>query len=183
LIVSDEVAIMPATVPKVRSVEVVAARPTEADRAMIGQLAAEARRPIPETAFIVKVRLETIPPPTGQGWALYVGDTRIPKYWEYPGGIYFKVLDEEFLVEHQRDKLRFSENDQDFVDTGVRLPGPRARGGRRGVNVRGLPSQSTVLSETVPVRAVRERAVGKRARPARTKAGIGARRRKGRKSR
>src|SRR5262245_52786998 len=98
---------MASTVPKVLSVEVVPARPTDTDSAMIAQLAAETDRRISDAAFIVKIRLATNPPATGHGWALYVGDTRIPKYWEYQGGIYFKVLDEEFLAEHQRHALRF----------------------------------------------------------------------------
>jgi len=174
---------MASTVPKVVAVEVVPARPTETDRTMIAQLAAEAKRPIPETAFIVKIRLETIPPATGQGWALYVGDTRIPKYWEYPGGIYFKVLDEEFLADHQGQRLRFSENGEDFIETGVKLPRLGARPVKRVADARRLPPQSEVLEESAPARAVRTRAVRKRARPARAKATRKAARRKGRKSR
>ena len=77
---------MASTVPKVVSVEVVAARPTDTDRTMIAQLAADAKRSMPETAFIVKIALQEIPAPTGRGWALYVGDTRIPKDWETPAG-------------------------------------------------------------------------------------------------
>ena len=160
---------MVSTVPKVVSVEVVAAQPTETDKTMIAQLAAEAQRSLPERALIVKVRLRTIPPATGHGWALYVGKTRIPKYWEYPGGIYFKVLDEEFLSKHQGQALRFSENGTEFIETGVRLPGPRARRARRPVAVGELPLQSDVLSEPAPARAVRRRAGRKRARPARAK--------------
>jgi hypothetical protein len=161
---------MESTVPKVVSVEVVAAQPTDTDRMMIGQLAAEAKRPMSETAFIVKVRLEKIPPATGHGWALYVGDTRIPKYWEYAGGIYFKVLDEEFLAGHQGERLRFSENGADFVDTGARLPSPGT--------LRDMPMQSEVLADSAPGRPARTRAVRKRARPARAKAVKGARKRK-----
>ena len=169
---------MESTVPKVVSVEVVAAQPTDTDRMMIGQLAAEAKRPMSETAFIVKVRLEKIPPATGHGWALYVGDTRIPKYWEYAGGIYFKVLDEEFLAAHQGERLRFSENGADFVDTGVRLPGPGTRRDRRAPAIRDMPLQSEVLADSAPARPARTRAVRKRARPARAKAKRGARKRK-----
>jgi hypothetical protein len=160
---------MPSTIPKVVSVEVVAARPTESDRAMISQLSAESERPISETAFIVKVRLEEIPPATSHGWALYVGDTRIPKYWEYSGGIYFKVLDEEFLAEHQRHKLRFSDNGEDFIDTGVRLPGPSASRAARSTSVRGLPEQSEVLGDIAKTGVARGRAARKTARQARPK--------------
>jgi hypothetical protein len=149
---------------------------------MIAQLAAEATRPIPDTAFIVKIRLETIPPATGHGWALYVGDTRIPKYWEYPGGIYFKVLDEEFLADHQGQRLRFSENGKDFIDTGVKLPRLGARAVKRVAAARDLPLQSEVLEQPVPARAVRTRAGRKRVRPPGAKATRKAARRKGRKS-
>jgi hypothetical protein len=161
---------MASTAPKVTSVEVVPARPTETDSAMIAQLSAEAERSIPETAYIVKIRLAEIPPPTARGWALYVGDTRIPKYWEYQGGIYFKVLDEKFLEEHQREKLRFSENGVDFIDTGVRLPGPDSGRAKRKADVRSLPPQSKVLSDSAPARAGRARAVRKSARTTRAKA-------------
>lgn len=170
---------MATTVPKVVSVEVVAARPTETDRTMIAQLASEAKRQMPEAAFIVKLRLERIPTPTGHGWALYVGDTRIPKYWEYPGGIYFKVLDEEFLADHQREPLRFSENGTDFIETGVKLP-PSGTRAKRVADVRQLPLQSDVLNEAAPTGPVRARAARKNTRPAGKKTGSKAGKRKGR---
>lgn len=168
-------------VPKVVSVEVVPARPTETDKTMIAQLAAATRRPITDTAFIVKIALDRIPPPTARGWALYVGETRIPKYWEYPGGIYFKVLDEEFLAEHQRQKLRFSENGVDFIDTGVKLPAPEASRAGRAAKVRSLPPQSEVLKQPDSARAVRAGVARKRY--ARPKAGSRARKSKRRRSR
>jgi hypothetical protein len=165
--------------PKVVSVEVVATQPTEADRAMIAQLGADVRRSLPELAFIVKLQLEIIPPATGQGWALYVGDLRIPKYWEYPGGIYFKILDATFLAEHQRESLRFSQNGRDFVDTGVKLPGPGAPYARRAAGTRRLPLQVDVLSG----RGTGVRVHARDARPARrTTARRTARRRKAPKS-
>jgi hypothetical protein len=177
----DEVSIMPSTEPKVLSVEVVPARPTEADHKMIAQLSAETKRAMPETAYIVKIGLETIPPPTARGWALYVGDTRIPKYWEYSGGIYVKVLDERFLEEHKGEELRFSENGTHFVDTGVKLPGASIRRGRRGTDIRSLPLQSQVLEESAPARKIHGRAPRKAlkgARPAGAKATSGARKRR-----
>jgi hypothetical protein len=145
---------MPSAAPKVVSAEVVAAQPTDADVPMIAGLSSEVGRRLPSTAFIVKVRLEEIPEPAGSGWALYVGATRIPKYWEYPGGIYFKVLDQTFLDEHRGEPLRFSLNDQKFVNTGVTLPGPttpRAAAAARGA--RRLPLQSEVLADTPAPRA------------------------------
>ena len=85
---------------------------------------------------------------------------RIPKYWEYPDGIYFKVLDQEFLAEHQRQPLRFSENGTNFIDTGVKLPGPSGSRARRVAEVRQLPPQSEVLKQAAPT------ASGSRARGA-----------------
>jgi len=159
---------MPSAPPKVVSASVVAAQPTDADSPMIGRLSAELNRRLPATAFIIKIRLEKVPQPTGDGWALYVGDTRIPKYWEYPGGIYFKVFDQTFLAEHQGEPLRFSHNDKDFVNTGVKLPGAgAARPGARS-DARNLPLQSDVLNETRsrrPVRAKRRQLVRRRKSP------------------
>ena len=110
--------------PKVTAVEVVATQPTEADAAAIANLSAEQDRALPQVAHIVKVRLKTIPPVTSHGWALYVGDLRIPKYWEYEHGIYFKVFDPQFFVDHKGKRLRFSQNGVDFYDTGIKLPAP-----------------------------------------------------------
>jgi hypothetical protein len=159
---------MPSAPPKVVSAAVVAAQPTAADSPMIGRLSIELNRRLPAAAFIVKIRLEKVPEPTGDGWALYVGDTRIPKYWEYPGGIYFKVFDPAFLSEHQGERLRFSHNDKDFVNTGVKLPGPGGAGASARSDAGRLPLQSDVLNETRsrrPVRAKRRQLVRKRKSP------------------
>jgi len=168
---------MPSAAPKVVSAEVVAAQPTDADKRMLAGLSSEVGRRLPSTAFIVKIRLEEIPEPTGAGWALYVGDTRIPKYWEYPGGIYFKVLDQAFLDDHRGEPLRFSLNDQRFVNTGVNLPGPA---GPRAASARGarrLPPQSEVLAEP---QAPRARAAGsaKPRKAARSRKGAARKRKK-----
>lgn len=160
---------MPSAPPKVVSAEVVAAQPTHADTPMIASLSKELNRRLPEAAFIVKVRLEKLPEPTGSGWALYVGNTRIPKYWEYPGGIYFKVFDQTFLTDHQGEPLRFSHNDQEFVDTAVSLPGPKPVPAAATGAARRLPLQSAVLSERGPAR--RTGAGGTRKRSVPTTAG------------
>jgi hypothetical protein len=143
--------------PKVTAVEVVAAQPTEADTAAIANLSAEQDQALPQVAYIVKVRLKTIPPATSQGWALYVGDLRIPKYWEYEHGIYFKVFDPQFFADHKGKRLRFSQNGVDFYDTGIKLPAPTppaaaSRSKRKGTKSKGaktkaarLPSQDDVL--------------------------------------
>jgi hypothetical protein len=154
---------MPSAPPKVVSAAVVAAQPTDADTPMIARLSTELNRRLPATAFIVKIRLEEIPEPTGDGWALYVGDTRIPKYWEYPGGIYFKVLDQTFLADHEGEPLRFSHNDKDFVNTGVNLPGPDVALSSARTGTRSLPLQSDVLNDTGSPRPARARAARNRA--------------------
>jgi hypothetical protein len=154
---------MPSAPPKVVSAAVVAAQPTDADTPMIARLSTELNRRLPATAFIVKIQLEKTPEPAGDGWALYVGDTRIPKYWEYPGGVYFKVFDESFLADHQGEPLRFSHNDKDFVNTGVNLPGPGVDRASAGTGTRSLPLQSDILNDTGSPRPVRGRATRKRA--------------------
>jgi len=131
--------------PKVTGIEVVAAQPTEADRAAIAHLSAQANKPLPQVAYIVKIRFETIPPATSHGWALYVNDFRIPKYWEYKNGIYFKVFDQQFLADHAGERLRFSETGSEFIDTGVKLPAPTSKGSRG--ETKDLPLQSEVLSK------------------------------------
>ncbi len=116
----------PPAPPKITAVEVVAAKPTEADTAAIARLSAETNQSLPQTPYTVKVRLKTKPPITSMAWALYVNDVLIPKYWEYEDGIYFTVLDPQFFSDHKGKPLRFSQNGVDFFDTGVKLPSPTA---------------------------------------------------------
>ena len=116
----------PPAPPKITGVEVVAAQPTEADRAAIAQLSAETNRSLPQVAYVVKVPLKTKPPATSMAWALYVNDVLIPKYWEYDEGIYFTVLDPQFFADHKGKRLRFSQDGVNFHDTGIKLPAPTA---------------------------------------------------------
>src|SRR6516225_5454310 len=86
--------------PKAVAVEVVAARPSETDSATIKHMSAQLNRPIRDEVYLVKVRLETMPPATGRAWALYLNGYRVPKYFAYEKGVYFKVFDPQFLAEH-----------------------------------------------------------------------------------
>ena len=135
----------PSTPPKVIAVEVLTAQPTEADSAVIAHLSAEAGRVLPDVAYVVKTRFKTKPPVTSQGWALYVGDLRIPKYWEYEHGIYFKVFDSQFFADHKGQKLRFSQDGIHFIETGVKLPAPGAAAAKSRGKAGRLPRQADVL--------------------------------------
>src|SRR5262249_54577016 len=111
----------PPTPPKITAVEVVATQPTDADRGVIAHLSARADAPLPDVTYLVKIEFEEMPPVTSQGWALYVQDERIPKYWAYSKGIYFKVFDPNFLTAHEGAALRFSLDGVNFIDTGKKL--------------------------------------------------------------
>jgi hypothetical protein len=133
------------TAPQAVAVEVVPSQTTEADRAMVAQLEATEQKSLPGVAYIVKIRLKALPEATSRGWALYVDRLRIPKYWTYGRGIYFKIFDPQFFAEHKGGNLRFSANGTDFVDTGLKLavppePKKKARGGTAR-----LPRQDEVL--------------------------------------
>ena len=114
------------TPPQAVAVEVVAAQPTETDTALIAQLALPATKDRAAAAYIVKVRLKAVPVATSLGWALYVGELRIPKYWEYTKGIWFKVFDPRFFADHAGAKIRFSSDGVEFIETGLTLGGPDA---------------------------------------------------------
>src|SRR5216684_2332565 len=95
----------------------------------------------PKAVYVVKVRLKAKPPVTSMAWALYVGDERVSQYWEYKDGIYFVVFDPQFFVMHKGKRLRFSQNDTDFFDTGVELaPAPSVAEGNA------MPLQADVLN-------------------------------------
>jgi hypothetical protein len=125
--------------PKAISVEVIATRPTPADRAAIDHLSAEAHRSLPHVTHLVKIRLATIPKAESRGWFLFLGDFRIPKYWQYLYGIYFKLFDPQFLHDHEGKPLRFSPDETEFIDTGLKLPASHH------VDPSSLPHQEEVL--------------------------------------
>jgi hypothetical protein len=133
----------PSTPPKATKVQVVAARPTDADSAAIAHLSARDRKSLPQVTYLVQIRLESRPKATSQGWALYVNDFRIPKYWEYKDGIYFKVFDPQFFQDHQGESLRFSQNWTDMIDTGLNLPAVDS-GAQRSAKTK-LPLQDDLL--------------------------------------
>jgi hypothetical protein len=135
----------PLTPPKIAAVEVVASQPTDADLGVIAHLSAGASAPLPKVAYLVKIAFEEMPPVTSQGWALYVNDQRIPKYWAYKDGIYFKVFDPNFLVEHDGEPLRFSLDGVHFIDTGKKLVKPKPKAHRAAHAAAKLPLQSDVL--------------------------------------
>ena len=124
--------------PKIAAVEIVAAQPSEVDRAAVAHIGAAA----PKAVYVVKVKLQAKPPVTSMAWALYVNDELVSKYWEYADGIYFTVSDPQFFTRHRGKQLRFSQNGTDFFDTGVKLaPAPSvAENGAIG-----LPLQADAL--------------------------------------
>jgi len=115
---------MPSTPPRAVAVETAASQPTDADNAAITRLSQTAGRDLPPVAYLVKIQLETVPEATSSGWALYVGNFRIPKYWEYKDGIYFKVYDPQFFSDHAGEALRFSPDGTEFIETGLVLASP-----------------------------------------------------------
>ncbi|MET0418222.1 MAG: hypothetical protein ABW022_19590 [Actinoplanes sp.] len=115
---------MALTPPQAIAVEVVTTQPTEADDALIARLSPAIRGDVAPAAYLVMIRLQTVPPATSSGWALYISDFRVPKYWQYARGIYFKVYDPQFLADHAGEPLRFSANGTEFIETGLTLAAP-----------------------------------------------------------
>jgi hypothetical protein len=161
----------PSTPPKAVAVEVVAVKPTDADRAAIAHLSARDSKLLLQVTYMVKVRFETMPQATSQGWALYINDFRIPKYWAYEDGIYFKVFDPQFFQDHQGQSLRFSQNGTEFIDTGLKLTVPRSRIQRSAIEAAKLPLQDDVLrpESTAGASGSTARGPSKRGAPRRAK--------------
>jgi hypothetical protein len=131
------------TPPKAVDVEVAAVQPAEADRAVLAHLRARENKSLQELVYLVKVRFETMPPVTSRGWALYVNNYRVPKYWAYKNGVYFKVFDPQFFEEHAGETLRFSLNGAEFIDTGLKLTRPKKQ--KAGSDPSRLPTQADAL--------------------------------------
>jgi len=135
----------PSTPPDVIEVEIVPAQPTDADSRAIAHLSSSGSKSLAPVTYLVKLRFESMPEATSHGWALYVKDFRIPKYWQYKEGIYFKVFDPQFFQDHQGQSIRFSLNGADFIDTGLKLAAPDADVQRSVTASTSLPVQEDVL--------------------------------------
>jgi len=134
------------TPPQVVAIEVVAAQPTDADSAALAHLSSSGSKSLLPVTYLVKLRFESIPEPTSHGWALYVNDFRIPKYWQYKEGIYFKVFDPQFFQNYQGQPIRLSPNGTDFIDTGLRLTVPDSLVQSSVTTSTSLPNQDDVLN-------------------------------------
>jgi len=134
----------PPAPPKAVSVEVVAAQPDEGDKSVLADLSAQDPKALPRVTYLIKIRLKEVPEAASHGWALYLDDFRVPKYWEYKKGIYFKVFDPQFLEKYDGASVRFSSNGSDFSDTGLKFS--YKKGGRKKADApKKLPPQTDVL--------------------------------------
>jgi hypothetical protein len=131
--------------PKAVAVEVIAARPSDTDRATIAHISQAERKALRDEVYLVKVRLDAVPAAAATGWALYLGDHKVPKYWAYKQGLYFKVHDPQFLAKHEGQSLRFSTNGTQFVDTGLRLEKTKPVVDAAALRATPLPEQADAL--------------------------------------
>jgi hypothetical protein len=113
---------IPMNYPQVAHVEVVPTQPQAADSRTIDHIRMSENILLDNVTYIVKINLSSPLPVTSAGFNLYVGNYRVSRYFEFPGGIYFKVFNPQFLVEHGGEPIRFSVGEAAAQDTGSRLP-------------------------------------------------------------
>lgn len=136
---------IPITYPQVANVEVVATQSQPADSEKVAYLQTT-NAVLNDVTYIVKVNLSTPMPITSAGFALYVGDYRVNKYSAFPGGIYFKVYDPNFFVEHGGEPVKFSVAGTAAQETGSRLPMQTgADAAARDLQPTELPTQAQIL--------------------------------------
>jgi hypothetical protein len=133
--------------PQVANVEVVATQSQPSDSEKVAHLkVANNNADLKDVTYIVKVNLIAPMPITSMGFTLYVGDYRVNKYAAFPGGIYFKVYDPNFFVEHGGAPIRFSVGGMAAQETGARLPlQSGADAVTRGLQAPELPTQEQML--------------------------------------
>jgi hypothetical protein len=133
--------------PQVANVEVVATQSQPSDSEKVAHLkTANNNVDLKDVTYIVKVNLSAPMPFTSMGFTLYVGDYRVNKYAAFPGGIYFKVYDPNFFVEHGGEPIKFSVAGMAAQETGARLPlQSGADAGIRPLQAPELPMQEQIL--------------------------------------
>ncbi|WP_088889514.1 hypothetical protein [Leptolyngbya ohadii] len=131
------------------NVQLLLARPEEADLRKINHYAARRGAEVEEVSYIIKLYTENLPLYNSMGVELFVGDQQIRQYSSFKNGIYFKVNDPQQLSTLQGEEIRFRRpGTNEFVNTGIRLPAEEsANRGTRGADVTQLPTQEEVLRE------------------------------------
>jgi len=108
--------------PQLKSAEAVAVLPERADTARLEYIHRGMNEPPPRAMFVVKLYLQEHLPATGQGFALYIDNEWIRKYFAFIGGIFFNVYTLDFFTKHAGAMIRFTSDHETFQDSGVRLP-------------------------------------------------------------
>ena len=85
---------------------------------------ARRRRARAPVAYVIKIRLETMPPATRRVGRCTSDDFRIPKYWEYQEGIYFKMSIPSSSRTTRRTTALLSRAGTEFIETGLTLSRP-----------------------------------------------------------
>ncbi|MBI4785199.1 MAG: hypothetical protein HY785_28420 [Oscillatoriophycideae cyanobacterium NC_groundwater_1537_Pr4_S-0.65um_50_18] len=131
------------------NVQLLLARPEEADLRKIQHYAAARGAEIEEVSYIVKLYIQTPPVYNSMGVELYVGNQQIRQYSQFKNGIYFKVNDLQQLSDLQGKEVRFHRPGSDeFISTGVRMPTKESvTQNLRAADVTQLPTQAEVLRE------------------------------------
>jgi hypothetical protein len=131
--------------PQVANVEVVATQSQAADSEKVAHLKT-INNNLKDVTYIVKVNLSAPMPITSLGFTLYVGDYRVNKYSAFAGGIYFKIYDPNFFVEHGGEPIKFSMGGMAAQETGARLPlQSDAAAGMGALQAPELPTQEQML--------------------------------------
>lgn len=134
--------------PEITNVEVIPTQPKPADVRSIEYIQTTNNITLDNVTYIVKISLKNPLPVTSQGFTLFLDNYRVSKYFQFPGGIYFKVYDPNFLTERAGNKLLFSIPGVGVRDTGYQLPDNSTSLvetiGTRSTSI--LPTQEEVLS-------------------------------------
>ena len=131
-------------------IQLLLARPEEADLRKIRHYAAARGVEAEEVSYIVKLYMETSPVHDTMGMELYVGDQPIHRYFQFKNGIYFKVNDPQELFSLRGREVRFRRPGMDeFISTGIRVPAAEetAEGALRAASPAELPTQEEVLRD------------------------------------
>ena len=125
------------------SIQLLVARPEEADLRKIQHYAAERGADTEEVSYLVKLYIKTPLVQDSMGVELYVGDQPIRRYSQFKNGIYFKVNDPQKLSSLRGREVRFRRPGTDeLISTGVRFPAAeeKVEGALRAVELAGLPT-------------------------------------------
>ena len=106
----------------IKNIEIIPTQTLPEDSQNIAYLNSIEPNNINEATYVVKIWFANNVPVTNISIDLLFNEYKVRKYFEFDGGIYFKVFNPRFFEKHSNKKIFFLVGNIELVETGWKFP-------------------------------------------------------------